>query len=112
MVIADTQTIPLRTDQDGVIRVGRTRVRLTTVIYAFNEGFTAEEIVIQYPTLSLADVYAVISYYLNNQIALDEYLTQQQAAADKVRQTIQSNPDYQHFREQLLRRRQQKLESK
>ena len=111
MVIADTQTIPLRTDQDGVIRVGRTRVRLTTVIYAFNEGFTAEEIVIQYPTLSLADVYAVISYYLNNQIALDEYLAQQQITAEKVRRDMINKADYQRFREQLLKRRQKKLKS-
>ena len=108
MVISDTQTIPLRTDQGGVIRVGNTRVRLATVVYAFNEGFTAEEIVSQYPTLSLADVYAVISYYLNNQPTLDEYLAQQQAKADKIRHNIISKPGYQQFREQLLKRRQDK----
>ena len=58
MVIADTQTVPLKTDQTGMIRVGNTRVRLATVIHTFNEGFTAEEIVSQYPALALADVAA------------------------------------------------------
>ncbi|MDX1521975.1 MAG: DUF433 domain-containing protein [Anaerolineae bacterium] len=112
MVIADTQIIPLKTDLDGVIRVGNTRVRLATVVYAFNEGFTAEEIVSQYPALSLADVYAVISYYLNNQSSLDKYLAQQQATAEAIRQEVTSKPDYQRFRAQLLQRRQQKPQAK
>ena len=111
MDIANTQTIPLKTDQDSVIRVGNTRVRFATVVYAFNEGFTAEEIVSQYPALSLADVYAVISYYLNDQIALDEYLAQQQITVEKVRRDMINKPDYQRFREQLLKRRQKKLQS-
>ena len=33
---------------------------------AFDEGATAEEIVQQYPALSLADAYAAISYYLRH----------------------------------------------
>jgi len=44
---------PLFTDADGVIRVGNTRVTLDTVVSAFEEGATAEEIVYQYPTLNL-----------------------------------------------------------
>ena len=34
--------VPLRTDADGVVRVGRTRVTLDTVVAAFEEGATAE----------------------------------------------------------------------
>jgi uncharacterized protein (DUF433 family) len=61
LIIIDTP-IPLKTDVDGVVRVGNTRVTLDTVIIAFKEGATAEEIVSQYPSLLLADVYAVIGY--------------------------------------------------
>ena len=39
---------PLVIDADGVVRVGGTRVRLDTIIHAFNEGATAEEILQQY----------------------------------------------------------------
>ncbi len=49
MVLAETQAVPMKVDQDGVIRIGGTRVRLDTVIFAFNEGYTAEEIASQYP---------------------------------------------------------------
>ena len=64
MVLAPaTEVIPLAVDIQGVLRVGNTRVTLDTVIAAFADGATAEEIVQQYPSLHLADVYSVIGYY-------------------------------------------------
>ena len=36
---------------------------------------TAEEIVQQYPTLDLADIYTVIAYYLRNREDVDAYTT-------------------------------------
>ena len=45
------EPMPLMTDQDGVVRVGGTRVTLDTIVMAFNQGATAEEIVLQYPSL-------------------------------------------------------------
>jgi uncharacterized protein (DUF433 family) len=66
LVIVDIP-VPLKTDVDGVVRVGNTRVTLDTVVDAFREGATAEEIVSRYPSLLLADVYAVIGYYLQQQ---------------------------------------------
>jgi uncharacterized protein (DUF433 family) len=68
------ETIPLTKDADGVIRVGNTRVTLDTVITAFLEGATPEEIVHQYPSLDLTDVYAVITYYLRRRAEVDAYL--------------------------------------
>ncbi len=58
------------------------------------------------PPLRLADVYAVIAYYLNNQIAIDEYVTKRTEAAKTLRQEIEATPAYQQFRERLLARRQ------
>jgi uncharacterized protein (DUF433 family) len=106
MVLAETQAVPMHVDRDGVIRIGGTRVRLDTVIFAFNEGCTAEEIVSQYPSLKLADVYAVIAYYLNNRIAIDDYVAKRTDAAKAWRQEIEATPAYQQFRERLLARRQ------
>ena len=51
MAVFEAVTVPLKTDQDGVIRVGDTRVRLDTVVSAFNDGQTAEEIVVSYSNL-------------------------------------------------------------
>ena len=61
------QSPPLERNADGVMLVGKTRVTLDTVIAVFEQGATAEEIVYRYPSLKLADVYATIAFYLNNQ---------------------------------------------
>jgi hypothetical protein len=61
--------------------VSDTRVTLDTVVHAFEQGHTAEEIVSHYPALRLADVYTIIAYYLNNQAEVEAYLRQQQEKA-------------------------------
>jgi uncharacterized protein (DUF433 family) len=99
------QTIPLRTDEDGVMRVGETRVTLRSVIHAFLQGHTAEEIVSHYPALRLADVYAVLAYYLNDEGTVKAYLAEEDAAIEANWRTIEANPDYQIFRNQLLSRK-------
>lgn len=99
--------VPLQTDVEGVVRVGNTRVTLDTVIAAFKEGATVEEIVSQYPSLSLADVYAVIGYYLQRQPEVEAYLSQRQRIAEQIRQQNEARFNQQGIRERLLARRQQ-----
>lgn len=104
LVIVNTP-IPLKTDIDGVVRVGNTRITLETVIAAFKEGATAEEIVSQYPSLLLADVYAVIGYYLQQQPEVDVYLSQRQQTVNKIRQQNEARFNQQGIRDRLLARR-------
>lgn len=66
--------VPLKADAHGVIRVGGTRVTLDTLIAAYQEGATAEEIKEQYPSLALADIYASLGHYLRHRAELDAYL--------------------------------------
>lgn len=99
--------VPLKTDVEGVVRVGNTRVTLDTVIAAFKEGATVEEIVSQYPSLSLADVYAVIGYYLQRQGEVEAYLSQRQQIAEQIRQQNEARFNQRGIRERLLARRQQ-----
>jgi uncharacterized protein (DUF433 family) len=98
------ETIPLTTDRHQVIRVGQTRVTLQTVIAAFWEGATAEEIAQQYPALELADIYAVLAYYLRHRPAVDAYLQQMSAHAQTVKQKNETNFNPVGLRERLLAR--------
>jgi uncharacterized protein (DUF433 family) len=104
LVIVETP-VPLKTDRDGVVRVGNTRVTLDTVVATFKEGATAEEIVAQYPSLALGDVYAVIGYYLQQQAEVDIYLQQRQQLAAQIRQQNEARFNQQGIRERLLARR-------
>ena len=54
MINIATEPIPLTVDSDGVIRVAGTRVTLDSVVLAFLDGATAEEIAQQYPSIEPA----------------------------------------------------------
>jgi uncharacterized protein (DUF433 family) len=49
-------------------------VLVELVIRAFQDGATPEAIAQRYPTATLADIYAVIAYYLRHRQELDAYL--------------------------------------
>ena len=100
-----TERVPIRTDADGVIRVGGTRVTLDTLVAAFDAGATAEEIVQQYPSVALADVYSVIAYYLRHQPEMQTYLTRRQQQAAQVREQNERRFDPSGVRDRLLARR-------
>jgi uncharacterized protein (DUF433 family) len=100
-----TELVPLAMSSDGVIYVGGSRVTLDSVLAAFNNGSTAEEIVQQFPALALADVYAVLAYYLRRQAEIDEYLRERQATAEQVRRDNEARFDPHGVRARLLARR-------
>jgi uncharacterized protein (DUF433 family) len=100
-----TEIIPLRTDSTGVIRVGGTRVTLDTVVGAFCDGATAEQIVQQYPSLNLADVYHVIGYYLRRTTEVEAYLQARKVDAEALRNQNEARFDPQGVRARLLARR-------
>jgi len=99
---------PLKTNADGVVRVGNTRVTLDTVIAVFKQGTTAEEIVYRYPSLRLADVYATIGFYLNHQQEVETYLQQRQQQAQEIRKMNEARFDPQGLRDRLLARKQER----
>lgn len=103
-LLIQSEPVPLTTDPNGVVRVGNTRVTLDTVIAAFLQGATAEEIAHQYPSLHLADVYAVIAYYLRRRPEVEAYLRERQEHAEAVRQENERRFDPTGVRERLLAR--------
>ncbi len=91
MSLPDTLTSqppPLHVDSDGVARIADTRVTLDTVVAAYEQGASAEEIAQAYDSLSLADVHAVISHYLRHRSEVESYLSERADAAEAVRQEV------------------------
>ena len=98
--------VPIHINADGVALVGGTRVRLETIVAAFHSGDSPEQIVDNFDVLSLADVYAVIAYYIYHREEVDAYIRQQDAAAEDVRHRIEANqPDMLSLRARLLERK-------
>jgi len=99
-----TETVPLEADADGVMRVGQTRVTLDTIVAAFKEGATAEEIAQQYPSVALVDVYQVIGYYLRRREEVETYLRKRKQEADELQRQMETRFDPTGIRERLMAR--------
>jgi len=104
-LVLEAPPVPLRTDEHGVLRVGKTRIPLDTVVYAFNQGASAEEIVMGYPSLELGDVYSIVNYYLHNRTEVDAYLSQREGESARIRKENEKRFPQKGIRERLLARR-------
>jgi uncharacterized protein (DUF433 family) len=98
-----TEKIPLRADTHGTIRVGNTRVTLSSVIACFDRGATPEEIVDSFNTLHLADVYSVIGYYLRHEAEVRAYLEKERQEGEALRKEIDAKLPANHLRERLVK---------
>ena len=96
--------VPLTATPEGGVRIGTSRVSLDSVLYHFNQGASAEDIVSGFPTLKLGDVYAVIGYYLAHQSAVDEYLASRRQHAEALRARVDAPTDKVDLRARLLAR--------
>jgi uncharacterized protein (DUF433 family) len=79
------------------------------VIRAFQDGATSEAIAQRYPTATLADIYAVIAYYLRHREEIEAYLQEREQRAQEVRQRIERHQGDLADLRQRLRARQQSV---
>jgi uncharacterized protein (DUF433 family) len=103
-LILEADPVPLTAGADGVIRIGNTRVTLDTIVEKFEQGATAEEIALKFPTLKLAHIYAVIAFYLEHRAEVVAYLHEQDQAAEQIRQDNTARYNLVGIRERLLAR--------
>ncbi len=100
------EPVPLRVEEDGGIRVGDSRIHLELVIEWFEMGQSPESIVAGHDTLRLADLYAVIAYYLKHKDEVRAYVERRDREAEELRKKLEaegiSRPG---FYQELLARR-------
>ncbi len=75
------------------IRLKGTRVGIETILYDFiHRSRTPETIAATYPSLTLEQVYATITYYLHNKDEVTTYLTNWLAHEDRMWEEQNRNP--------------------
>lgn len=75
------------------------------MIRAFQDGATPEAIVRRCTTTTLADIYAVIGYYLSHRSDIDAYLATREQQAEKTHQRIEATQgDLAELRRRILAR--------
>jgi len=97
--------------EGGVVRVGGTRVSLDSIIIAFQQGDSPESIAEQFPAVPLADVFAVVSYYLRHRAEVEAYLVEREQAEEAVRKKCAERFPQEGLREKLLARRNSQSQS-
>ena len=85
-----TEPPPLRIDEGGVVRVGKSRVSLDLVIEQYENGMSPEDMVRAYDALLLAEVHAVIAYYLGHREEVQAYLKRRAEEAEVLRAKIEA----------------------
>lgn len=80
---------PAIEERDGSYYITQSPIALAAVILRFKEGLSPETICRDcFPALSLAKIYAAISFYLNHQEAVEAYLTQLRQEEDELQQQL------------------------
>lgn len=76
------------------IRIRGTRVGIETVLDDYLNAYSPEEIAVRYPTLTLEQVYAAITFYLCRKNDLDAYLDRWRQYSDDSwkRQSLNPSP--------------------
>ncbi len=77
---------------DDDIRIKGTRVGIETVLEDYLNAVSPEEIAVRYPTLTLEQVYATITYYFHNEKEIDHYLERWRQYADSAWKEQVRNP--------------------
>jgi uncharacterized protein (DUF433 family) len=95
------------------IRVKGTRVGIETILTDYLElGLFAEQFTARYPTLSVEQVYATLTYYWRNRGQVDAYLRtiDQEIEGQRREQDLHPSPAVQRLRELARRRDQQRAQ--
>ena len=97
---------PLTVLEGGAVRVTGTRMPLEVLIHSYVDWrWSAEKIVEQYDTLTLADVYAVLAFYHRHRPEVEAYIAAQEAKADALQREIVASQRPSPTRTELLQRR-------
>ena len=86
MIALETKkAIPITVKEDGSWNVTGTRVTVEALIDQFKRGSTPEQILDDFPNISLASIYWIIGYYLSNQETVDQYISTRDEEAKAIK---------------------------
>lgn len=75
------------------IRLKGTRIGIETVLYDYiHRSQSPEAIALRYPSLTLEQVYATITYYLHNREKVEAYLSEWLAYGQRMREEQERTP--------------------
>ena len=100
-LVIENDPVPLYIAPGGAVRVTGTRIPLENIVWGYERGSTPEDIVGDFDTLQLADVYAVIAYFLRHRAEVMEYVRAVEALEEQIEQELEAQAGLAALREQI-----------
>lgn len=72
-------------ERNGGYYLAGTRLSLDSIVQCFNEGLSPETILAEFESLTLTRVFGAITFYLENQPAIDAYRMRQKQRSEATR---------------------------
>lgn len=92
---------------EDIIRLKGHRIGLEHIVERYHEGYSPEQIALDYPGVSLEQIYGVIAYYLHHQAEVDAYIARIDADAEvRYRQWAATMPEVSQRVRAILAQRQ------
>jgi uncharacterized protein (DUF433 family) len=87
--------------EDGEIRFSGHRLGLYHFIYYYNQGYTAEMLLCQFPTLELSSIHKTIAFYLDTRAEVDSYIGRYETEIEQLRAAGRHAPGIAEIRKRL-----------
>ena len=91
----------LQQDDDGYIHVAQHRIGIEDIVFCYNDGFSAEMLLAEFPTLSLALIHKALGFYLENRAEIDAYVAASDRACEEQRLAASKGPTLEELRNRL-----------
>lgn len=101
----------LEADDHGFIQVRGHRVGLHHVLRVYQEGYSPEMILDQYPTLPLAVIHKTIAFYLENRTEVDAYVAAHDREMERQMAQPQTTPTFAELKKRFEARQRTQLQS-
>jgi uncharacterized protein (DUF433 family) len=95
----------LAQDADGFIRLHGHRVGLQDLVHFYVEGYSAEMLAEEFPTLPLSLIHRTIAFYLDNQAEVDVYVAGARTDTDRQAAAAPRGPGLAELRRRMAARR-------
>src|SRR5437868_41668 len=91
----------LSREPDGSVHLAGHRLGLEDVVFFYNEGYSPEMLLGEFPTLSLPLLHKVITFYLENEKEVEGYVRAAEAEVALHRATAVKGPGVTELRRRL-----------
>src|SRR5947209_2747962 len=88
----------LAQDKYGYIHLAGHRIGLCDIVCLFEDGYSAEMLADEFPTLPLVLIQQAIAFYVANKAEVDAYIAREKAEIEKQRMEASGGPDLAELR--------------